>query len=92
MEKWKEYAVKIAAQLSEMFKEDCENHIDLNDFIVDGNANAFIHALATVAPCTVYNTLCKAEEEHLAFNYIANRLCFQFCNVVKDEKKEEEAG
>lgn len=61
-----------------MFDEDCENHISLDDFDEEGTANAFMHAMATLAPSVVYKKLTREEIDSIGFNHIANRLCFQF--------------
>lgn len=80
-----EYAVKILSHLQEMFDGESDNHIDPKEFADEKKATAFIHALANMVPCMVYNKLTAGEETDLiGFNHIANRLCFQF---GKSDKK-----
>lgn len=78
-----EYAVKLNEQIAAMFDEDCENYINPSDFDEENNATAFFHALANVMPTRFYNKMTNSDEDVLAFNHIANRLCFQFSNVSK---------
>ena len=77
-EKWMQYAVLIRCQISEMFKDECENHISLEELQEEDNIKHFIHALATVVPTMVYNKFTETESNTLEFNHIANHLVFEF--------------
>jgi hypothetical protein len=77
-----EYAVKIAAQLQEIFNEGSENYIDLQKLMTDNTATDFMHALANIVPAMVYNKLTGEELNSLDFNHIANKLCFQYSKKV----------
>lgn len=81
-EKWIQYAVIISAQIQEMFEEDATNKIDLEELAEGDNAKHFLHALANVVPCKVYNKLTRNEKTYLEFNHLANVLCFE--NMTKD--------
>lgn len=78
MNKQEEYTAKIFAQLIQLFDEDCENHIDLNDFDDDDNSTDFMHALANLAPAILHAKLTGTEKINLLeFNHMANQLIFQ---------------
>lgn len=85
MTKSEEYAVIILNQIQEMFSDDCENHIDLEDLQEGNNATHFIHALATIVPNMVYNKLTGDNKNHLQFNHMANQLVFQNISLKKDK-------
>lgn len=81
MEKHIEYAVKIQAALADVLSnEENQNFIDINEFQEGENLNHFFHALASVAPCSLFNKITGTENNQLEFNHIANHLCFQFNN------------
>jgi len=84
MGKQEQYAVKIICQIQAMFDEDCENYIDLNELAEGENATLFTHALATIAPAMIVGKLTHQEFDALGFNHMANRLCAQFSNFVKE--------
>ena len=83
MKKEDEYAKKILNQLIEMFDEDCEHYINSDELSEDNNLNSFVHALATLAPTMLTVNLTGQTLDMLAFNHMANRLCFQ---LSKDEE------
>ena len=78
-----EYAVLIEAAIGELFNEDSEFHIDLEDLEKEGNLTKFIHALANIVPVHLHNKLTGDNKDMLEFNHLANRLCFQFSNKTK---------
>jgi hypothetical protein len=82
-----QYAVKILACLNELFQEDSEHYIGIEELSEENNATDFLHALANIAPTHTYNKISGEETEMLAFNHIANRLCFQYCQPERKEKK-----
>ena len=84
MEKQDQYAIKIMAQLQEMFDENCENYIDINELAEGDNATDFTHALATIAPAMIVGKLMNQEFDALGFNHMANRICAQKSNFVKE--------
>jgi hypothetical protein len=84
MNKSEKYAVLIQEQISAMFQDDSENYINPDELLEGNNATDFLHALANIVPCSVYNRLTGEENNLLEFNHIANRLVFQ--NIkIKDE-------
>ena len=84
MNKQDQYAIKILSQIQEMFDEECENFIDINELVEDDNATHFTHALATIVPAMIFNKLTDQNLDTLGFNHMANRLCAQFSNFVKE--------
>jgi hypothetical protein len=62
MEKQYQYAQKIDAQISAMFQDDSENHIDIKEFEDGENVKAFFHALATVVPCSMWNRISEDKQ------------------------------
>lgn len=81
-EKWLEYAGAITALAGEMFDEDSEHCVDLDDLSEGDNLTHFIHALANVMPTVIYNKLTNDDKNNLEFNHLANRLCFQYSDKV----------
>ena len=81
MEKEVEYAVKLNDQIAEIFREDSENYINMEEFEDGENATAFIHALANIMPARLYNKLTNSDKNLLEFNHIANQLVFQFTKM-----------
>ena len=77
-EKWIDYSVKIGSQIQQMFEEDCENHIPPSELNDGENFKHFIHALATVIPCRLFNKMTSQENDLLNFNHIANHIVFDF--------------
>lgn len=77
-EKYIQYAVLISSQISEMFDGESSNYIDFKELTEGENIKDFIHALATVVPCTMFNKLTNGEKDHLEFNHLANTLCFEY--------------
>ena len=84
MEKDSEYAVKIMAQIQEMFDENCENYVDADELAEDTNATDFIYALGSLAPAMIYERLTGDKKDALGFNHLMNRLCAQRSNFVKE--------
>lgn len=80
-EKWMEYAVVISEALSEVVKKYDE---DLED---EENLTHFVHAMANVAPATIFSALTGGDHGYVDFNHIANKLCFQFGRLVDAEKE-----
>lgn len=86
-EKWLQYAVKISAQIQEMFQEDeCNNPISLEELSEGENAKEFIHALANVVPTQVFNRLTNDNKNWLEFNHIANQIIVEKMIDVKVEE------
>lgn len=80
--KQQEFAVRILAKIQELFDEGLAEEIE-------DNATDFIHALANMVPTSVYSTLTNTEVSTLAFNHIANRLCFQNSTLIQNGKYEK---
>lgn len=84
MEKEFEYAHKISAQIADMFNEDeCSNSIDIEELANGNNLKCFIHALATIVPCLLFEKLTGQEKNSLEFNHLANMLVFEFLKKVE---------
>ena len=82
-EKYIQYAGLITGAIGEMLLNDNEYHIDQEELLEGDNMTHFIHALANVASTHIYNELTGDDLNHLEFNHIANRLCFQYMNKVE---------
>lgn len=76
-----EYGKKIYGAIRYMFNEDSAFHIDIRELSKEGNATAFVHAMATVAPNLMYGELTKDRKNNLEFNHMANQLVFQFSKM-----------
>ncbi|MGR3177783.1 MAG: hypothetical protein ACUZ8E_06975 [Candidatus Anammoxibacter sp.] len=78
--KYLHYALQISAAIGQLLDEDEESdyHIDKDELMQDDNLTHFIHALANVAPSVIYNKLTGDNKNHLEFNHVANKLCFQY--------------
>jgi len=78
-----EYASKINEAIAELFSEDSDMHI--KDLGEDDNLTLFIHAMATVAPCSIANKITGQEMNQLEFNNDANTLIFQYAKQADKE-------
>jgi hypothetical protein len=78
-----EYATKVLGCLSQLFDEDSEFYIDLNQVQESDTANEFFHALATMTPNVIFNKFTGQSLNALEFNHVANRLCFEFAQLDK---------
>jgi len=83
-EKSDEYAVKLMAHIQEIFTEDCENSIDVDELSEGDNLTQFVHALANTAPAMIVNRITGEKYDALGFNHMANRLAAQFSNFVDE--------
>jgi hypothetical protein len=84
MEQRKEfiYATMILSALADQLQnEDNDNFIDIKE--EDFDMTAFIYAVGTIAPNTLYQRLTGGSENNLEFNHLQNKLCFQFSNSDK---------
>lgn len=86
-EKYPYYATLIAAKLQELFDKDDACGIDLQELIEDDQITEFMFAVACVAPAFIYNKFTQQDVDYLEFNHIANKLCFQFCQVENESKQ-----
>lgn len=77
-EKWLKYAALIQSAIGEMFEEDSDYHVSVEQLSEGENLKHFIHALANVVSATIFNNLTGQENNFLEFNHIANALCFEF--------------
>lgn len=80
MKKEFQYTAKINMALASLFDKESDCYIDTEELQEGNNATLFFHALATLAPCYIYNKLGEKEIDALEFNHFANNLCFQFLN------------
>jgi thioredoxin reductase len=78
-EKAAEYAAKIIAHISVIFREDeeCDFKIPQEDLKDNSNVKALIHAIGNMVPTQLYNTVTGDNKNHLEFNHIANHLVFE---------------
>jgi hypothetical protein len=79
MEQRKEfiYAAKILSALADQLEnEDNDNFIDIKE--EDFDMTAFIYAVGTIAPNSLYQRLTVGRESNLEFNHLQNKLCFQY--------------
>jgi hypothetical protein len=84
MKKSTEYAAKITQKIAELiYNDDDELFIGLQELNKDDNLTEFIHAMATEAPCFLYNKLTGDDKNALEFNHLANQLVFQNVEVEK---------
>jgi hypothetical protein len=82
LKKEHEYAMKILGAIQDILEnEDSENYIGINELTDGDNLKHFLHALATIAPCHIFNTLTSSEKTQLEFNHVANQLCFEYSKL-----------
>lgn len=84
-----QFAFQLQTAVGEAFEnEESMAHIDASE--VEEYTTEFITALACVMPAMIYQKLTGDENgDYLAFNHIANRLCMQLAQSVKDDKNSE---
>jgi hypothetical protein len=82
-----QYAVKILGALNEVFNEDSEYFIGIEELKDQDNLPEFFHALANTVPNMVYEKITGDDKNNLEFNHLANQLCFQFCTVGDNQEK-----
>ena len=73
-----QYALAIIAAISNLFDDENEYHIDIEELEEGNNLTDFIYSLANVMPSYFYNRITGEEVNTLEFNHIANKLCFQY--------------
>jgi hypothetical protein len=85
--KAEDYSVLILNVLMQVFEKDSSMmHIDIEEFKNPDNLRCFIHAIANLLPNSVYCSLTRNEADSLEFNYLANRLCFEFATMESENK------
>lgn len=85
-EKVLQFAVIINSAIQAVFEEDSDCHIPSDE--LEEYATEFITAIACVTPAMMYNHLTDKEVgDYLAFNHIANRLCMQLSNSIRQSKE-----
>lgn len=83
IKKEEEYAEKLIAAVKEVFNKESEYYIGVDEIRKGNNANAFIHALATLMPTVITNCLLTDSYDMLAFNHLANGLIMEFTKIKK---------
>lgn len=78
-----EYASKVLGVIQSIFEEDSEFHLNKEELLDSDNLTDFIHVIANVVPCRIFNNFTGEENNHLEFNHIANSLCFQYMKEPK---------
>jgi hypothetical protein len=86
MKQHDKYAAIILGLVNEVFDEDPDHFIGVEELEKGDNLSHFFHAFATVAPNAAFNKITGMDKDNLEFNHVANQLCFQFCNI--EETKE----
>jgi hypothetical protein len=85
MSKEQQFALKITQAVAQVFEEDSENYIGMEE--IAENANDFMYALSCLVPTYYYNKLTNVRTDALGVNHIANRLCFQYGKSVEAEEE-----
>jgi hypothetical protein len=83
--KWVQYSLILGPHIKQIFTDDAEIKIDIEELESEENLQAFFHALSTVVPCDLFNRIVGERKNHLEFNHVANLLCFGFVKVEKSE-------
>ena len=86
-----QYAATILAAVDDMFhNKECQYYLDLEDMMSDGEkVKAFLHALSTIVPNTIWNKITGQEKNNLEYNHLANSLCFEFSKREKESSDQE---
>lgn len=71
------YFIKLCGAMNEIFEEESEHYIDLENMQEGDNATDFFHAVGNMLPTHIYNELTNSEKNCLQFNHIANQLIHQ---------------
>ena len=71
------YAKTIYAHMAQMFNEESEFHVSLEDIADNNEATDFMYALANTVPALIYAHLTDEKIDILEFNHIMNRLICQ---------------
>ena len=79
-----EYSTKILHVIGELFNEENENYIGLDELRKEDNLSEFFHALATIAPNYLLNKITEDPKDSLEFNHLAKQLCFKY--MIREEK------
>lgn len=88
MTKHEEYAIKLRNHLAEIFDEDNENHISIQDVLKDNNATAFLYALGVHCPQAMYASISKNPTDPLDMLSILTRCAFEICKPDLKESEE----
>ncbi len=80
------YAAILTSKISEIFNEESEHHISLDELKEGNNLTDFFHALSNLIPTYFYNDFTESEKNPLEFNHIANYLVFQYSKNIDDEE------
>lgn len=79
LEKSMSFANRIALAINDMLtNEASEYYVSVEELQEDDGLTDFVHALANLAPATVYTSLTNDDKNTLEFNHLANQLCFQY--------------
>ena len=79
LQKSMDFANRLVLALEDLLSnEDSEFYISVEELEEGNNLTDFIHALANLAPATVYTKLTNDDKNLLEFNHLANQLCFQY--------------
>ena len=72
------YAMILSQAVAEVFNEDSEYYIDLEEVESNGESTEFAHALLNVMPSIVSSDLLGTPSNLIDSNHVANKLCFQY--------------
>ena len=74
-------------EISQLFNEECDNHIELSELEEGDNATHFAHALCNLAPTMIMMEFKTGIENTLELNHLANGLIFQYNKKNREESK-----
>lgn len=77
------YATIIYNKIVELFENEEGLKLNIKGMENSLNYTCFLHALANVVPTRLYNKMSGDNYDHLKFNHLANRLCFQYMELVE---------
>lgn len=78
------YAKLILDAIGVLFNPESDSYIGSE--LKEGEViTDFMHAVANMAPNAIYYKLTSEDVTNLEFNHLANRLCFQYAIIKKEE-------
>lgn len=81
-----QYTMRLAQQVSDIFKDESDNHIDFKELKEGDNMTLFFHALTNVVPAFVWNKFSDAPTDILGMNHNANRMIFQYAKPDHEQE------
>ena len=82
-----EFAIVLEnALLESINEEESIHHIEGED--IEEFTTEFIAAIACIVPAKIFQKLTGEDVNNIDFNHIANKLCFQLSNAIKELPKD----